>query len=160
MDFMIRAKKIGEDSKIPKLFTDGSSGYDIYAYRVLDRKTKEIISDLQEPAEIKPGESVLFGTGICLEIPETHHAVVASRSGLASEYDIEVGDPGAPIDSDYRGEITILLRNFGKESFMVSKGMRIAQMVFQSRMTASLVEVKELSKTERGGKARGSTGLY
>src|SRR3989344_4593468 len=104
MDFTVKVKKIAKDSKIPERATDGSSGYDVYAYRLLNRQSREVISDLSEPMELGPGETVLFGIGVCLEIPLTHHAVIVSRSGLATKYRIEAGHPGAPIDSDYRGE--------------------------------------------------------
>jgi len=156
----VEVQKIRPDSEIPQRATEGSSGYDVYASVVLDKETREVISDLSEPVEIKPGESVLFGMGVCLEIPETHHAKIVSRSGLAGKYNIEVGNPGAPIDSDYRGEITVLLRNFGNKSFTVGKHMRIGQMIFEKKETPLLVEVEELSETKREDRGRGSTGLY
>ena len=160
MDIMVKLKKLGKDGKMPRRATNGSSGYDVFAYRVLDKETKKVISDLREPVEIKPGKSVLFGIGVALEIPETHHAVIVSRSGLGSRYDVEVGYTGAPIDSDYRGEASVLLRNFGEESFLVGKNMRIAQMVFYKKEISSFMEVKKLSKTERGDRGLGSTGFY
>ena len=158
--FKVKVKKIRPDSKIPERTTEESSGYDVYASVVLDKDTGEVISDLSEPVEIKPGENVLFGIGISLEIPKTHHATIISRSGLASKYNVEVGNPGAPIDSDYRGEITVLLRNLGKESFVVDKGMRIAQIIFVKKETPLLEEADKLSETKRGVGGRGSTGLY
>jgi dUTP pyrophosphatase len=97
---------------------------------------------------------------LAIEIPPTHHATIDSRSGLATKRDIEVGCPGAPIDSDYRGEFTILLRNFGRRSFKVEKFMKIAQLIVQPRILVKWVESTELSKTERGDKGHGSTGLY
>ena len=160
MNFTVKVKKISQDSKIPKRATDGSSGYDIYAYRVLNKETKEVISDLAESVEIYPGETALFGIGVCIEIPETHHAIIVSRSGLSTKFRVEACHPGAPIDSDYRGETAVLLSNSGDKSFMVSKHMRIAQLVFMQRENAEMVEAEELSETERGDKGHGSTGFY
>jgi len=160
MNFAVKVKKIGKDSKIPERTTEGSSGYDVYAYRVLDKWTKEVISDLSEPVEIKPGETILFGIGVCMEILETHHAIIVSRSGLSTKFRVEACHPGAPIDSDYRGEPAVLLSNTGNKSFIVSKHMRIAQMVFMQREIPLMVETEELSETERGDKGHGSTGLY
>ncbi|MDO8558909.1 MAG: dUTP diphosphatase [bacterium] len=153
-------KKIDPKAKLPQLSTDGSSGYDIYVCRVLDKETRAVISNLEKPIMIRPGESILFGSGIALEIPPTLHAIVVSRSGLSAKHDIEVGNPGAPIDSDYRGEFTILWRNFGKERFEVVRFMKIAQLVFHPRILVKWVESIKLSKTEKGDKGHGSTGLY
>ncbi|MBI2041714.1 MAG: dUTP diphosphatase [Candidatus Nealsonbacteria bacterium] len=160
MNFTVKVRKIGQDSKIPERATDGSSGYDVFAYRVLDKESKKVISDLIEPVEIKPGETALFGIGVCIEIPKTHHAIIVSRSGLSTKSRIEACHPGAPIDSDYRGEPAVLLKNDGNKSFIVSKHMRIAQMVFIQREIPFIVETEELSKTERGDRGHGSTGLY
>ncbi len=156
----IKYQKVVSGAKEPKLATDGSSGYDIYACRVLDKKTRKVVSNLEKPVKIKPGESVLFGSGIALEIPPTHHAVVPSRTGLAVRNNIEVGYPGATIDSDYRGEFTVLLRNFGRKSFSVGKFMRIAQLIFYPRIVVRWVETEKLSETKRGNGGLGSTGLY
>ena len=104
----VKYKRIVPEAKLPTLATNGASGYDVYLLTVLDRETKAVISNLELPAEILPGESVLFGTGIALEIPPYLHAAVLSRTGLAVKHNIEVGYSGAIIDSDYRGEITIL----------------------------------------------------
>ena len=95
-----------------------------------------------------------------MEIPPTLHAAIFSRSGLSVKRDIEVGNPGAPIDSDYRGEFTILWRNFGKERFEVRRFMKIAQLIFQPRILVKWIESENLSETKRGGKGHGSTGLY
>jgi len=156
----IKYVRIVPEAKEPQLATDGSSGYDVYACRVLDKETKRMISDLKEPFSIWPGESVLFGSGLAIEIPPTHDAAIYSRSGLAAKCDIEVGYPGAPIDSDYRGEFTILLRNKSRKGLMVQKFMRIAQLVFRPRVLVEWVELTELSKTERGDRGHGSSGLY
>src|SRR3989338_3526784 len=123
----VNVKKVREDSKIPRKGTDGSKGFDVYASVALDKETCRENGNF--PVEIKPGENALFGIGVCMEIPESTPAAIFSRSGLAMKYDIEVACPGAPIDPDYRGEITVLLRNEGKNSFWINKNMRIAQLV-------------------------------
>ena len=156
----VKYKRIVPEAKLPTLATNGASGYDVYLLTVLDRETKAVISNLELPAEILPGESVLFGTGIALEIPPYLHAAVLSRTGLAVKHNIEVGYSGAIIDSDYRGEITILLRKLGKKMFKVEKFTRGAQLVFQHRLLAAWIEADELSKTARGVGSHGSSGLY
>ena len=158
MEIVIKVRKIREDSKIPERFTKEAIGFDVYSSIVLDKNTRRECGSF--PTEIKPGESLFLGIGDCMEIPKFVPAAIFSRSGLAMKYDIEVGCPGAPIDPDYRGEITVLLRNEGKNSFWINKNMRIAQLVIFTDKIIILEEVKELSETERGDKGHGSTGLY
>lgn len=158
MDILtVNVKKMRRGSKIPKKATDGSMGYDVYASAILDKETCRSCRSF--PVEIHPGTSVLFGTGIGMEIPNIPVAIIP-RSGLAMKHNIEVGCPGAPIDPDYRGEIKVLLRNLGQNGFSVDRGMRIAQLVFYTDKIIVLREVKELSKTKRGSEGLGSTGLY
>ena len=154
----VNVKKVREDSKIPRKGTDGSKGFDVYASVALDKETCRENGNF--PVEIKPGENALFGIGVRMQIPESTPAAIFSRSGLAMKYDIEVACPGAPIDPDYRGEIRVLLRNLGQNSFLVDRNMRIAQLAFLTDKIIILKEVKRLSKTERGAKGFGSTGVY
>lgn len=158
MTIIVKVQKIREDSKIPERATEGAIGFDVYASVVLDKNTRQECGNF--PIEIKSGESLLLGIGVCMEIPRFVPAAIFSRSGLAMRYDIEVGCPGAPIDPDYRGEIAVLLRNKGKDSFLINKNMRIAQLVIFTDKIVILKEVKRLSKTKRGDKGLGSTGLY
>src|SRR4030043_2271048 len=104
-------------AKIPEYQSQGASGVDICA--LLD---KEIT--------IKAGETVLVPTGITLEIPEGYEAQIRPRSGLAINHGITLLNTPGTIDSDYRGEIKIIMTNLGKKDFVVTSGMRIAQMVF------------------------------
>ncbi len=156
----VKYKLVVPEARLPELSTDGAAAYDIFVCRVLDKNTREVISSLEEPVEIKPGESVLFGTGIAMEIPLTHAAEVVSRSGSSIKCDIEAGHPGAPIDPDYRGEFRVFVRNMGKESFKAGKFMRITQLKFIPRIIVKWVKTEELSQTKRGENGLGSTGVY
>ncbi len=149
---------IRQDSLEPERATAGAIGFDVYASRVLDKWTKEVISDL--PVEIEPGGSVLIGIGVIFEIPFPCEAQVRPRSGLASRYDIELSNSPGTIDPDFRGEAGILLRNRGEKPFVVQKNMRIAQLVFNEVVIPKLRKIQELSETVRGEGGFGSTGLY
>lgn len=158
MAIAVKVQKIREDSKIPERATEGAIGFDVYASRVLDKWTKEVISDL--PAEIKPGGSILIGIGMRFDIPFPYEAQVRPRSGLASRYDVELSNSPGTIDPDFRGEAGILLRNRGDKIFIVEKNMRIAQLVFTKVEIPEMMEALELSETDRGEGGFGSTGLF
>ncbi len=154
---IIKVKKIRKDSKIPIRASDWAAGYDIFASRVLDKFTKKVIGTL--PVTILPNESVLIGAGITMAIPWPYQSEVRPRSGLASKYDIELSNSPGTIDSDFRGEAGILLRNRGKTPFTVEKNMRIAQLIFSKAETPVLEETKILPSTRRNTGGFGSTGL-
>lgn len=135
--------KIRRGGKLLKA-TDGSSGYDIFA-----------ASDV----EIPPGQWRAVPTGVYLEIPEGFEAQVRPRSGLALKYGVTVLNAPGTIDSDYRGEVKVILINFGKAPFKVEKGMRIAQIVFSKVADVELEEVEKVSTTFRGEGGFGHTGL-
>lgn len=147
-----------EDSKRPEIATDGSVGYDVFASRVLDRKTKEVIGDL--PAEIKPGGSVLIGIGVAFEVcPACYAAEMGPRSSFEPKLGIRLGGAPGTIDPDFRGESTVFLINESLEPFIVEKHMRIAQLVFRKAETPVWIKVSSLSKTKRDKGSFGSTGL-
>ncbi|MBU1136754.1 dUTP diphosphatase [Patescibacteria group bacterium] len=154
----IKIRKIRDDAKVPIRASDGAIGYDVFASRVLDKHTKEVISDL--PVEISPGKSVLIGIGVQMAIPWLHQAEMRPRSGLASKYDIELSNSPGTIDPDFRGEAGALLRNRGEKPFTVEKNMRIAQLIFSKVEIPVLEETVDLSDTKRGGGGFGSTGLF
>lgn len=154
----VEIQRIRRDSKLPERATAGAIGFDVYASRVLDKWTKEVISDL--PVEIKPGGSVLIGIGVRFDISFPYEAQVRPRSGLASRYDVELSNSPGTIDPDFRGEAGILLRNRGEKTFTVEKDMRIAQLIFTKAEIPELKEVQEVSKTVRGEGGFGSTGLF
>ena len=131
------------DLPLPSYATPGSSGMDVCA---------------ATGATIKPGETVLIPTGIVVEIPPHYEGQVRSRSGLALKHGIVVLNSPGTIDSDYRGEVKIILSNSGKEEFAVRAGDRIAQLVIAPVVRALWEEVPSLSETARGAGGFGHTG--
>lgn len=158
MGITVKVQKIREDSKMPERATKGAIGFDVYASRVLDKFTKKVIADL--PAEIPPGGNVLIGIGVRFDIPWPYQSEVRPRSGLASQFDIELSNAPGTIDPDFRGEAGVLLRNRGEKIFIVKKDMRIAQLIFSKAEIPELEEIIELSSTIRGEGGFGSTGLF
>ena len=141
----IQIKKLSSSVSIPKYATPGSSGMDIAAY-------------LENSIIINPGEKSLVSTGLMMAIPRGYEVQIRPRSGLAAKKNITVLNTPGTIDADYRGEIKVILINFGKEKFTIENGERIAQMVVCPVVQADLEEVKELPDTYRGSGGFGSTG--
>jgi dUTP pyrophosphatase len=131
---------------IPQYMTEGSSGMDLFAS--LD---KEVI--------LGPGERQLIPTGISIAIPSGFEGQIRPRSGLAIQKGIGIVNAPGTIDADYRGEIGVLLINFGKDPFTVRDGERIAQMVISQVFQASWEEVDDLPATRRQGGGFGHTGI-
>jgi len=130
---------------LPIYATKGSAGMDITAA-------------ITEPWILDPGAIAMIPTGIAIALPEGYECQVRSRSGLAAKHGIfSLNAPGT-IDSDYRGEIKVILANSGKESYAIQPGERIAQLVIAKYETVLWEEVNELSSTERGSGGFGSTG--
>ncbi len=119
----------------------------------------DLCANVDESITIRPMERVLLGTGLFLEIPEGVEAQVRPRSGLALKHGITVLNTPGTIDADYRGEIKVLLINFGSNDFVVADGDRIAQMVFSRHESVAWQEVKSLDETIRGSGGYGSTGV-
>ena len=141
----ILIKKINRKVITPKYKTDGSSGVDLSAF--LD---KEVV--------IKPNSSELIPTGLQVAIPEELEIQIRPRSGLAAKESIGVLNSPGTIDSDYRGELKIILFNHGKEDFIINNGDRIAQMVLVPIIKMEFEEVDSLPDTVRGQGGFGSTG--
>ena len=154
---LIKAQKLYPDAQLPRRASPGAVGFDVYGYHVLDKTTHEVIGNL--PYEIFPGGSVIIGIGIKMAIPFPYDCQVRPRSGLASKYDVELSNSPGTIDPDFRGEAGILLRNRGNKSFIVEKGMRIAQLVFEKAEVPHFVESETLPPTPRDVGGFGSTGL-
>ncbi len=115
---------------------------------------------IERPLSIAPGERVRVPTGIALGLPGPETvALVYARSGLAWRYGIGLPNGVGVIDSDYTGEVQVLLTNFGQEPVTIAPGDRVAQVVFAPVFVAELTEVKELAPTERGHGGFGSTGV-
>jgi dUTP pyrophosphatase len=130
---------------IPEYKTEGSAGMDIASASL-----KDII--------IHPGETKLIPSNFILEIPKGYEGQVRPRSGLALKYNVTVLNSPGTIDSDYRGEVKVLLINHGKKNFTVKFGDRIAQLIISKCEQAELILSKNLSDTERGSGGYGSTG--
>ena len=131
---------------LPKYETDGSSGLDLTA-------------NVDNKIEIKPGKSEIIPTGLAVTIPNHGEIQIRPRSGLAATKQISVLNTPGTIDSDYRGELKVILINLSNKSFIVEKGLRIAQMVVCPIIKAKLKEVKTLEDTKRGSGGFGSTGV-
>ena len=138
-------KKLNSKVQFPKYKTDGSSGMDLMAL-------------LESPVNLKSQESALIPTGISIAIPEDTEVQIRPRSGLAAKSNISVLNTPGTIDSDYRGEIKIILFNHGKEDFVINNNDRIAQMILMPIVKAEFEEVENLPKTLRGSGGFGSTG--
>ncbi len=110
------------------------------------------------PVEIAPGGRAMIPTGLVIALPPGSEGQVRPRSGLADRHGVTILNTPGTIDADYRGEIQVILINLGAESFQVSRGMRIAQLVVANVRHAKLVEAKSLAVTERGSGGMGSTG--
>ena len=142
----ILIKKLHSDVNLPAYETSGSSGMDLQAY-------------ISEEIILKPGERKLIPTGLSIAIPENLEIQIRPRSGLAYKKGISVVNTPGTIDSDYRGEIKVLLINLGKEDFIIKKFERIAQMVVCTITKVVLSETNDLPDTIRGEGGFGSTGV-
>lgn len=144
----VKVKKMSSTScALPSYATAASAGVDLCA-------------DLKEPMMINPGENVKIPTGLAIELPsKSVVALVFARSGLASRYGIGLTNGVGVIDSDYRGEIQVLVQNLGHQRVIINPGDRVAQMVFMPVFQALFEEVSELQETPRGAGGFGSTGI-
>jgi dUTP pyrophosphatase len=128
-------------------------------YETLNSAGMDLIAANQQDIIIMPGQRMLIPTGISIALPDGHEAQIRPRSGLAAKYGVTVCNTPGTIDSDYRGEVKVLLINLSDVEFLVSRGMRIAQMVIAPVVRAKLVEVSTLDQTDRGSGGFGSTGV-
>jgi dUTP pyrophosphatase len=146
--FNVKIKKLKNfDNAIslPKYATDGSAGMDIYAM-------------VENDMILKPMETSLIPTGFSIELPMGFEAQIRPRSGLAIKNSIGILNSPGTIDSDYRGEVMIIMTNFGKADFIIKKGDRIAQMIIAKYERISWEETDELLETNRGAGGFGHTG--
>lgn len=138
----------GEGLELPSYETADAAGMDLRAAVSTDA-----------PMQIEPGERVLVPTGLIMEIPSGFEGQVRPRSGLAFKNGITCLNTPGTIDADYRGEVMVLLINHGAETFVIERGMRIAQMVIAPVQQVEIVEASLANKTERGSGGFGSTGV-
>jgi len=141
----VLVKKLDPRVQLPSYKTEGSSGMDLMAF-------------VDNPIKIAPNTSALIPTGISLAIPNDVEIQIRPRSGLAAKSSISVLNTPGTIDSDYRGELKIILFNHSKEEFVVRNNDRIAQMVLMPVLKADFEEVDDLPDTLRGSGGFGSTG--
>ena len=141
----ILIKRLSKEVSLPKYETSGSSGMDLSA-------------NIDAKINIEPGKTAIIPTGLALSIPKGFEIQIRPRSGLVAKQKISVLNTPGTIDSDYRGEIKVILINLSQESFRVEKGLRIAQMVVCPVVQAQLKEVNDLNETVRGKGGFGSTG--
>ncbi|MBP02939.1 MAG: dUTP diphosphatase [Rhodospirillaceae bacterium] len=146
-NIVMEVKKLSENNKneLPDYQTDSAAGMDLRA-----SITNSIV--------IKPGKSTLVPTGLAMSLPGGYEAQVRPRSGLAAKFGVTVLNSPGTIDSDYRGEVKVILINHGDEPFEINDGDRIAQMVIASVVQATVIAVEELDTTTRGAGGFGSTG--
>ncbi len=141
--YKLKVKKISETAKLPQYAHPGDAGMDVFS---------------NEEKLIRTGESALIKTGIKIELPANTEAQVRPRSGLALKEGITVLNTPGTIDEGYRGEVGVILINHSEKDFLITAGMKIAQMVISPVYQAEVIEVDELSDTHRGEGGFGSTG--
>ena len=141
----VLVKKLNSKVKLPSYETEGSSGMDLVAF-------------IDEPIEIKPNSSALIPTGLSIAIPEDCEVQIRPRSGLAAKSKIGILNSPGTIDSDYRGELKVILFNHGNKHFVVKNNERIAKMVLTPVLKVNFEEVDSLPDTVRGSGGFGSTG--
>jgi len=144
VDIAVKRLAHAGDLPLPSYETSGSAGMDV-------RAAENIV--------IAPGHRGLVGTGLAFAIPQGYEIQVRPRSGLALKKGIGIPNSPGTIDSDYRGELKIILLNHGEEDFIIERGDRIAQIVVAPVQRGVLVEVADLDETERGSGGFGSTGV-
>jgi len=134
------------------------SGFSLPAYETQDSAGLDLRAVLNDNVEINPMQRILIGTGLYIELPRGHEAQIRPRSGLALKYGLTVLNSPGTVDSDYRGEIKVLMVNLGGSKVVIQPGDRIAQMVISKYEQVQFVEVNELNITQRGEGGYGHTG--
>ena len=138
-------KKLDPSVELPKYKTTGASGMDLMAF-------------VRQPIKLAPNSSCLVPTGVSIAFSKDYEVQIRPRSGLAAKNNITVLNTPGTIDSDYRGEIKIILFNHGKEEFIINNKDRVAQMILSSVIKMELEEIDDLPNTLRGKGGFGSTG--
>ena len=142
---MIRVKQLKPGAKLPTYGSEEAAGADLYAC-------------LEAPVTLNPGASAFIPTGIALEVPKGCAGLIYARSGMACKRGLAPANKVGVVDSDYRGEITVVLHNHGSEAQMVENGERIAQFIITPVLTPAYGFAEELSDTRRNLGGFGSTG--
>ena len=143
----VLVKKLNSLAKLPSYKTDGASGMDLMAC-------------IEKPISLEPGKSCLIPTGLSVAFSEKYEIQIRPRSGLAAKNNISVLNTPGTIDSDYRGELKIILFNHSNENFIIKNNDRVAQMVLTPIVKMELEEINELPNSNRGDGGFGSTGKW
>ncbi len=138
--------KVEDGAILPEYKSFGAAGADLCAF-------------LENPVSLEPGTSELIPTGLSIEIPDGYEAQIRPRSGLAIKNGITLMNSPGTIDADYRGEIKVILTNLGKDTFIVTNTMRIAQMIFNKVYRGHFIETESLSDTVRSDGGFGHSGV-
>lgn len=141
----LNVKRLKNNISLPSYATDGSAGLDLTA-------------GISEPMEFKPFERKLVPTGIIIELPEHYEAQIRPRSGLAIKHGMTLVNCVGTVDEDYRGEVCVPMINLSQETYTINPGDRIAQMVVSPVQKVEIIEIQELTETERSSGGFGSTG--
>ncbi len=141
-----------------EVYIINESPFELPSYATINSVGVDLKAFLDKPMELKPLERKIIGTGIKLALPEGFEAQVRPRSGLAAKHGISILNSPGTIDSDYRGEIGVILVNLSNQTFTVNRGDRIAQLVLAKYEKINWKIIKELPKTNRGFGGFGSTG--
>lgn len=153
----LKFKKLKKEAIVPAYQSEGAAGFDLHAIIPPELATYNI-NEGKKVAEIKPGEMKPVPTGLAVEVPLGYELQVRPRSGLAAKKHVTVLNSPGTVDSDYRGEIKVLLYNHGPSVYFVKQGDRIAQGVISAVPKVAIVEVDSLTETSRGSSGFGSTG--
>ena len=140
-------KKLNPSVQLPSYKTNGASGMDLMAF-------------IEKPINLEPGKSCLVPTGLSVAFPEEYEIQIRPRSGLAVKNNISVLNTPGTIDSDYRGELKIILFNHSSKNFIINNNDRVAQMVLAPTIKMELEETNELTESIRGKGGFGSTGKW
>jgi dUTP pyrophosphatase len=141
MSFTIKVKKIHPDAKLPSYAHTGDAGFDLFA---------------PQDVSLAPGERMGIPSGIAMEVPDGYVGLIWDKSGLSIKNGLKI--LGGVLDSGFRGEIIIGVMNLSREAYMFEKGHKIAQMLIQKVERPEIIEIDELTETERGAGGFGSTG--
>jgi len=140
----VKVKKLVEEAKVPKIAHEGDAGFDLYSI---------------EEINLKPMQRALVRTGISISFDKGFEAQIRPKSGLAINHGLTLLNTPGTIDAGYRGEIKVIIANLGEKEYLIEKGKKICQVVFNKIEEPEIEEVKELDETTRGEGGFGSTGL-
>lgn len=146
VNLIVKRLDHGKDLPLPSYATADAAGMDLRAA-------------LAEPITLRPGDRILVPTALVVEIPRGYEGQVRPRSGLALKHGISMVNTPGTVDSDYRGELKVIMINHGQDDFVINHGERIAQLVISPVVQATIVEADEVSESGRGDGGFGSTGV-